>query len=202
MEINSSDLGIWHTVVPTSMGALTLVRDAQAMRGLYYPHHWYLPKQPAFGPRSDDGFDDVIRQLREYLDGQRRDFDLSLDPGGDTVQQRVWTQVRKIAYGETTTYGDLARHLGDAVTPQQVGAAVGRNPLCILIPCHRVVGRGGQLTGYAGGIDRKRRLLQLEHDQGTKMAGTARLALLPPPDTVVRAAHDAAGTTGRELAIS
>ena len=202
MEINSSDLGIWHTVVPTSMGALTLVRDAQAMRGLYYPHHWYLPKQPAFGPRSDDGFDDVIRQLGEYLDGQRRDFDLSLDPRGDTVQQGVWTQVQKIAYGETTTYGDLARHLGDAVTPQQVGAAVGRNPLCILIPCHRVVGRGGQLTGYAGGVDRKRRLLQLEHDQGTKMAGTARLALLPSPDTVVRAAHDAAGTTGRELAIS
>ncbi len=172
MEIKSSDLRIWHTVAQTSMGALTLVRDAKAMRGLYYPHHWYLPKQSAFGPRSEDGFGDVIRQLREYLDGQRRTFDLPLDPRGDNLQQRVWTQVQGIAYGQTTTYGDLARQLGDGVTPQQVGAAVGRNPLCILIPCHRVVGRDGQLTGYAGGIDRKRRLLKLEHDQGAKMTGT------------------------------
>jgi methylated-DNA-[protein]-cysteine S-methyltransferase len=168
MEVNGRDLTMWHTVVPTSMGDLTLVRDAQAMRGLYYPHHWYRPKPWAFGPRSDDGFDDILRQLGEYLDGQRRDFNLPLDPRGDNLQQRVWAQVQGIAYGQTTTYGDLARRLGDGVTPQQIGAAVGRNPLCILIPCHRVVGRDGQLTGYAGGIDRKRRLLQLEQDHGAQ----------------------------------
>jgi methylated-DNA-[protein]-cysteine S-methyltransferase len=180
MRINSSDLTTWHTVVPTSMGELTLVRDAQAMRGLYYPHHWYLPKQFAFGPRSDDGFGDVVRQLGEYLDGKRRDFDLSLDPRGDTLKQRVWAQVQGIAYGETATYGDLARHLGDGVTPQQIGATVGRNPLCILIPCHRVVGRNGQLTGYAGGIGRKRQLLQLELDHGAQTTHSPHQKALMP----------------------
>ena len=100
MEINTDAPTIWHTVVPTSMGALTLVRDAEALRGLYYPHHWYLPNPLRFGPRRADGFDDVIRQLREYLDGQRREFDLSLDPRGDKLQQRVWTQVQRIAYGQ------------------------------------------------------------------------------------------------------
>ena len=95
MEVkSSSDLTIWHTVLPTSVGDLTLVRDPQALRGLYYPHHWYLPKQSTFGPRCDDGFDDVIRQLGEYLGGQRRDFDMSLVPRGDSLQQRVWAQVR------------------------------------------------------------------------------------------------------------
>ena len=81
---------------------------------------------------------------------------------GDEHEERVWSLVRQIPYGETATYGDLARQLGDGTTPQEVGAAVGRNPVCLLVPCHRVVGAGGRLTGYAGGLVRKRFLLDLE----------------------------------------
>jgi methylated-DNA-[protein]-cysteine S-methyltransferase len=152
----------WHTVVPTTLGQLTLVRNRDGLCGLYFPHHWYLPDPATFGPRSDEGFDEAVGQLGEYLGGQRRVFDLAMAPTGDEFQHRVWDLVRRVPYGDTATYGDLARHLGGDVTAQQVGAAVGRNPLCIVVPCHRVVGRDGKLTGYAGGIGRKRHLLELE----------------------------------------
>ncbi|MDX6566026.1 MAG: methylated-DNA-[protein]-cysteine S-methyltransferase [Gaiellales bacterium] len=152
----------WHTAVSTSLGELTLVRDSYALRGVYFPQHWYMPNRAAFGEQVADGFDDASEQLSEYLAGTRRTFDLSLAPRGDELQRRVWKLVQQIAYGQTATYGELARALGGGVTAKQVGAAVGRNPLCILIPCHRVVGSGGKLTGYAGGFQRKRALLELE----------------------------------------
>jgi methylated-DNA-[protein]-cysteine S-methyltransferase len=158
---------VWHTVTPTAIGALTVVRDAQAIRGLYFPHHWYRPDPATFGPRSDDGFADVIAQLGQYLDGRRRVFDLPLAARGDARQRQVWGLIQEIGYGRTATYGDLAARLGDGVTAQEVGATVGRNPLSILIPCHRVVGKGGKLTGYAGGIERKRQLLELEAEHTT-----------------------------------
>ena len=87
---------------------------------------------------------------------------------GDTYQERVWSIVGQIGYGETATYGDLAHRLGGGTTPQEVGAALGRNPLCLLVPCHRVVGAGGKLTGYAGGLARKRFLLDLEAEVATR----------------------------------
>jgi methylated-DNA-[protein]-cysteine S-methyltransferase len=152
----------WHTVVSTMLGELTLVRDANALRGLYFPHHWYRPDPATFGPRRSDGFDEIAGQLDEYLTGQRREFDLPLDPRGDEFQLRVWDLIRQIPYGDTVTYGTLASRLGGDVTAQQVGAAVGRNPLSIVVPCHRVVGASGKLTGYAGGLARKRHLLDLE----------------------------------------
>lgn len=152
----------WHTVVPTALGELTLVRDADALLGLYFPNHWYRPDPVTFGPRRGDGFDEVAGQLGMYLAGERRAFDVALGPRGDEFQRRVWTMVRQVSYGETVTYGALAGRLGGDVTAQQVGAAVGRNPLSILVPCHRVVGAAGKLTGYAGGLARKRHLLDLE----------------------------------------
>jgi methylated-DNA-[protein]-cysteine S-methyltransferase len=152
----------WHTVVPTALGELTLVRDADTLLGLYFPNHWYRPDPVTFGPRRADGFDEAARQLGEYLAGQRREFDLALGPRGEEFQQRVWNLVRQVPYGDTVTYGALAGRLGGDVTAQQVGAAVGRNPLCIVVPCHRVVGAAGKLTGYAGGLARKRHLLDLE----------------------------------------
>jgi methylated-DNA-[protein]-cysteine S-methyltransferase len=155
----------WHTVFPTDLGGLVLVRDAAALRGVYFPRHWHRPNPDAFGPRVDRDFDDVTRQLAEYLAGERRCFEVALAPVGDALQRSVWELVGRIPYGETTTYGDLAAVVGGAVTAQQVGAAVGRNPLSIIVPCHRVVGRNGRLTGYAGGLARKRHLLELEHDQ-------------------------------------
>jgi methylated-DNA-[protein]-cysteine S-methyltransferase len=152
----------WHTVVSTALGELTLVRDADALRGLYFPHHWHLPSPVTFGPRCDDGFAEAVGQLGEYLAGQRHEFDLALAPRGRDFQQRVWNLVGQVPYGDTVTYGALACRLGRDVTAQQVGAAVGRNPLCIFLPCHRVVGAGSKLTGYAGGLARKRYLLDLE----------------------------------------
>jgi methylated-DNA-[protein]-cysteine S-methyltransferase len=152
----------WHTVVSTTLGELTLVRDADALLGLYFPNHWYRPDPVTFGPRRADGFDEAAAQLGEYLAGERRDFELALDPRGDELQQRVWDLVRQVPHGDTVTYGALAGRLGGDVTAQEVGAAVGRNPLCIVVPCHRVVGAAGKLTGYAGGLARKRYLLDLE----------------------------------------
>jgi methylated-DNA-[protein]-cysteine S-methyltransferase len=163
---------MWHTITETRLGCLTLVRDAHGLRGVYFPHHWYLPNPVTFGPQCDDGFDDVIRQLSEYLAGERRHFELALAPVGDPQQLEVWELIARIPYGETTTYGDLAARIGDGLTAQQVGAMVGRNPLSIVVPCHRVVGRNGKLTGYAGGITRKRLLLDLEHEH---VAGTPTL---------------------------
>lgn len=152
----------WHTVAPTALGELILVRDADALLGLYFPDHWYRPNPVTFGPRRDDGFDEAVGQLGEYLAGQRQEFDLATAPHGDGLQQRVWSLVREVPYGDTVTYGALAGRLGGEVTAQQVGAAVARNPLCIVLPCHRVVGAAGKLTGYAGGLARKRYLLDLE----------------------------------------
>jgi methylated-DNA-[protein]-cysteine S-methyltransferase len=167
-----------HTILATRLGDLTVVRNAQAVVGLYFPHHWYRPGPDTFGARTDEGFDEVARQLEEYLAGGRREFDLQLQAAGSEAQRRVWNLVAEIPYGQTITYGGLARRLNGEVTPQQVGADIGRNPLCIVIPCHRVVGSNGQLTGYAGGLERKRALLELE-----------RLTLGP-------AAHEALVTVG------
>jgi methylated-DNA-[protein]-cysteine S-methyltransferase len=151
---------IRHTVLATRLGDLTLVRDDDGLTGLYFPHHWGRP-DPATGPRDDAGFDDVAAQLGEYLDGARREFDLPLSPRGSELDHAVWTMIAAVGYGQRTSYGEIASGL-DGVTAQEVGAATGRNPLCILIPCHRVVGATGRLTGYAGGLRRKRALLDLE----------------------------------------
>jgi methylated-DNA-[protein]-cysteine S-methyltransferase len=155
----------WHTVVPTDVGDLTIVKDETGLRGIYFPHHWHLPNPDTFGPRLDRGFENVTRQLDQYLAGERRHFELELASVGDEFQHSVWSLVARIPYGDTTTYGDLAARIGGGVTAQEIGAAVGRNPLSIVVPCHRVVGRNGKLTGYAGGLARKRHLLELEHDQ-------------------------------------
>jgi methylated-DNA-[protein]-cysteine S-methyltransferase len=151
-----------HAVLATGLGDLTVVRHGHAVVGLYFPHHWYRPDPIAFGPRVDVGFDDVRQQLDEYLSGHRESFDLELQPRGDLLQHRVWDLVALVPYGQTTTYGAIARRLSCDVTAQQIGGAVGRNPLSILIPCHRVIGSAGKLTGYAGGLERKRQLLDLE----------------------------------------
>jgi methylated-DNA-[protein]-cysteine S-methyltransferase len=155
-----------HTVVGSPLGDLTLVADDGSLTGLYFRHHWYRPDPASFGPRDDTGYGDVTRQLGEYFAGERTEFDLPLDPRGDGFQQLVWKLISRIPYGQTTSYGDLARQLGDGVLAKDVGQAVGRNPLSVIVPCHRVVGKDGQLTGYAGGLGRKRFLLDLEKRAG------------------------------------
>jgi methylated-DNA-[protein]-cysteine S-methyltransferase len=154
---------IAHTKLATSLGELTVVREGGALTGLYFPRHWPRPDRASFGPCADAGFEDVARQLGEYLAGERSTFELPLKANGTEFDRRVWELIAEIPYGQTTTYGDLARELGTGTDPRDVGAAVGRNPLSILISCHRVIGSTGKLTGYAGGLERKRALLQIEH---------------------------------------
>ena len=151
-----------HAVIATRLGELTVVRDGGSLTGLYFPRHWPRPDRATVGACTDGGFEEIARQLDEYLAGERSTFDLPVEARGTEFQRRVWDLITLVPYGQTTTYGDLARRLGEDVSPQDVGAAVGRNPLCILIPCHRVIGSTGKLTGYAGGLDRKRALLEIE----------------------------------------
>jgi methylated-DNA-[protein]-cysteine S-methyltransferase len=155
-----------HTRVTSTLGDLTLVADGDALTGLYFPHHWYRPPEEAFGrfvaAATDPLFADVAAQLTGYLAGERTSFDIHTAASGDAFQNQVWAMLDEIPYGGTTTYGMLAEQLGDKLLAQRVGQAVGRNPLSIIVPCHRVVGADGRLTGYAGGMRRKKFLLDLE----------------------------------------
>jgi methylated-DNA-[protein]-cysteine S-methyltransferase len=159
-----------HTTVDTPVGTLTVVGAETGLVGLYFDEHRHLPDPTGFGPVSQDGvglsdFVEVERQLGGYFAGERRSFDLPLAPRGNDFQVRVWALLRDIPFGETRSYGQLAIALGGVGLARAVGAANGLNPLSIVVPCHRVVGSGGALVGYAGGLDRKRFLLGLEADQ-------------------------------------
>jgi methylated-DNA-[protein]-cysteine S-methyltransferase len=175
-EVPVAAAAVTHATIGSSLGELTVEARDGVVTGLYFPHHWHLPDRASFGASRDvadgDVFDDVRRQLGEYLAGERREFDLPVDLAGSAFQRRVWDRLAAIPYGTTVSYGQLARELGDGVTAQEVGAAVGRNPVSIIIPCHRVVGATGKLTGYAGGLDRKRALLEIER-AGALRAGRA-----------------------------
>jgi methylated-DNA-[protein]-cysteine S-methyltransferase len=151
-----------HTTFETPLGELTLVADAGTLTGVYYPGHWTRPDPAGFGERSDRGFEEAEEQLAEYFAGERTTFALTTALAGDGFQRTVWDLIARIPYGQTTTYGELARELGDPTLARAVGGAVGHNPLSVIVPCHRVVGKGGKLTGYAGGLRRKRFLLDLE----------------------------------------
>jgi methylated-DNA-[protein]-cysteine S-methyltransferase len=155
-----------HAIIDSPIGPLTLVRDDDGLTGLYFPGHWTHPDQTSFGPQvdpSDDhGFDAAIAQLTEYFAGQRREFDLPLNPRGSEKARQVWKLLAEIPYGQTTTYGTLAGRVGGGISPRAIGGFVGHNPLSIFIACHRVVGSTGKLTGYAGGLHRKQYLLELE----------------------------------------
>lgn len=163
-----------HTVIDSPLDELTLVADDDALTGLYFRHHWRRPRAHEFGQRMDADadplFSRVRRQLIEYLNGDRTRFDLPTAARGDDLQHRVWALLTHIPYGGTTSYGDLAATLGEGTTAWQVGQAVGRNPLSIVVPCHRVVGRDGRLTGYAGGLKRKQCLLELEEPERARAA--------------------------------
>jgi methylated-DNA-[protein]-cysteine S-methyltransferase len=155
-------MSVRHTVIDSPVGPLTLVGDGSALIGLYFDGHLRTPRLVDRGPRSDDGFDAVTGQLGEYFAGTRREFDVALAPRGSAFEKQVWALLTKIPYGETRTYGQLAAALGDPGAAQAVGNANGWNPISVVVPCHRVVGTSGGLTGYAGGLARKRFLLSLE----------------------------------------
>jgi methylated-DNA-[protein]-cysteine S-methyltransferase len=164
-----------HTTIETPLGELTLTARDGVMSGVYFPGHWYPPSPAKLGARTELGFEQAERQLAEHLAGERDAFELPTSADGNAFQRRVWELIAAIPYGETTTYGELARTLGDATLARAVGAAVGRNPLSVIVPCHRVVGTDGKLTGYAGGLERKRFLLELEGAAVVSEQAVARL---------------------------
>ncbi|MFI5590242.1 methylated-DNA--[protein]-cysteine S-methyltransferase [Amycolatopsis sp. NPDC051758] len=155
-------MSVRHTVIDSPIGPLTLVGEGAALLGLYFDGHLRTPRLTDHGPRVDDGFEAVEKQLGEYFAGTRREFDLELAPRGSAFERQVWALLTKIPFGETRTYGQLAAELGDPGAAQAVGNANGWNPISVIVPCHRVVGTSGSLTGYAGGLTRKRFLLSLE----------------------------------------
>jgi methylated-DNA-[protein]-cysteine S-methyltransferase len=157
-----STMSVTHTVVDSPIDELTLVADGDTLTGLFFTGRPHEPKPEALGERTDEGFTEVRRQLAEYFAGTRTGFDLPLAARGTEFEHQVWDLLAKIPYGETRSYGDLARELGDPALAQAVGWANGRNPVSVIVPCHRVIGADGRLTGYAGGLDRKRYLLELE----------------------------------------
>jgi methylated-DNA-[protein]-cysteine S-methyltransferase len=152
------------------LGPMLLVASERGLAGVYFDRQKHLPRQRAEWRRDPANplLARAKRQLEEYFAGRRRTFDLPLDPQGTPFQCAVWKAIAGVAYGETINYGELARRAGFPGSARAAGAATGRNPVGVIVPCHRIVGADGSLTGYAGGLARKRALLRLE-------AGTADL---------------------------
>ncbi len=142
------------------VGQLLLTATDDTLTGLYLPREERAP-DPAW-QEGGRFLDEVQRQLRAYFAGQRQAFDMPLDPAGTAWQRRVWAELARIPYGETISYGELARRAEHPSAIRAAGAANGRNPISIVIPCHRVIGADGRLTGYSGGLDAKRWLLTHE----------------------------------------
>ena len=146
------------TMADTPVGPLLLTSDGTSLTRLLFA----AEPDPAWSTEPCDLLDRAATQLREYFAGERTAFDLPLEPAGTPFQKATWLALREIPYGETINYGQLALRVGNANASRAVGLANGRNPISIVVPCHRVIGANGSLTGYGGGLDRKRLLLDLE----------------------------------------
>ena len=157
-----------YTHIDSPLGELLLVGDRHALHGLHMQEGRTAVSVDPEWREADEPFADVRAQLSEYFAGERRDFDVPLAMEGTSFQRHVWGALRGIPYGQTTTYGELAHRLNMPSASRAVGLANGRNPIAVIVPCHRVIGSDGSLTGYGGGLERKRLLLELE---------TARVAL-------------------------
>lgn len=163
-----------HTVIDSPIGPLTLVATDGVLSGLYMENHTPAPDPANFGERSDAGFATTVEQLAEYFDGRRTEFTIATAAHGNDFQHRVWALMSAIPYGRTSTYGQVAAQLGRTSLARAVGGASARNPLSIIVPCHRMIGAGGSLTGYAGGVGRKRFLLDLESRRDGRPAPAGR----------------------------
>ena len=162
-----------HKTMSSPVGTLTLVATDEGLAGILWENDWPNRAPLRVGARDDSHpvLIEAERQLNEYFSGRRREFALELDVEGTPFQRKVWNALRTIPFGETRSYGDIARQIGNPGAMRAVGAANGRNPVSIVVPCHRVIGSTGKLTGFGGGLDAKARLLALEG------AGTAQLAV-------------------------
>jgi O-6-methylguanine DNA methyltransferase len=150
----------------TPIGTLLIAGDERAIRRIEFPRDGTAGKPEAGWTESARGpVGDAVRQLREYFSGKRTDFNLPLEPQGTAFQRGVWKRLEEIPYGETISYGELAKRVGNPKASRAVGAANGQNPIPIVIPCHRVIGANGKLTGFGGGLPTKEKLLELEKGQ-------------------------------------
>ena len=161
----------WYDIIETPLGRLFVGGSAEAVHRVDFVTERRdedelrarLERESGEEPRRDDeAASEATRQLREYFDGERRSFELPLAARGTDFQRRVWSELKKIPHGRTRSYGEIAEAIGQPTASRAVGAANGRNPISIVVPCHRVIGASGALTGYAGGMDRKRWLLNHE----------------------------------------
>ncbi len=151
-----------YTVIDSPLGELLVTGDAAGLTGLYLPTGKHPRSVQAGWSRDDAAFAEVRAQLAEYFAGTRRDFDLPLNAAGSAFQKRVWSALVAIPYGETTSYGRIAAAVASPDAARAVGLANGQNPISVVVPCHRVIGADGSLTGYGGGLDAKRWLLSHE----------------------------------------
>ncbi|MBK6486937.1 MAG: methylated-DNA--[protein]-cysteine S-methyltransferase [Gemmatimonadetes bacterium] len=165
------------TTMPSPLGELLLTGDGRHLTGLFMSPHAHAPEQQPSWVRDDAAFVDAVRQLNEYFEGRRVTFEIPLAPDGTEFQRRVWMALRDIPFAQTVSYGDIAREIGNPKGVRAVGLANGRNPISIIVPCHRVIGSNGSLTGYGGGLDRKQWLLAHEARTagllGTPLGGAA-----------------------------
>lgn len=160
--LHNIDMGNVQRSFASPIGPLRAVSDGEALIGLYMPDH---RREPAPVTDGDDAvLRETERQLAAYFSGESQGFDLPLRPKGTPFQVRVWEELRKIPHGESISYAELARRVGQPSAVRAVASANARNPVSIVVPCHRVIGANGKLTGYAGGLDAKRFLLELERE--------------------------------------
>ena len=152
----------WYTTIASPIGELLLKSDGESVSGLYMHKHKRGATPTREWKRDDAALKQSSAQLRAYFAGELREFELPLAPEGTPFQQRVWRALCDIPFGETISYGELARRIGQPTASRAVGLANGRNPISIVVPCHRVIGTDGSLTGYGGGLARKRWLLAHE----------------------------------------
>jgi methylated-DNA-[protein]-cysteine S-methyltransferase len=154
-----------HVIVDSPIGPLTLVAADGLLTGLYMDAQRHRPADEIVGTPGEENaepFASAADQLAAYFAGQLTEFDLPLAAAGTNFQRTVWAALQQIPYGETWSYGQLATKIGNAAAVRAVGLANGRNPIAVIVPCHRVIGADGSLTGYGGGLERKRYLLDLE----------------------------------------
>lgn len=160
-----------HMVFDSPLGLLTAVENSTGLQAVYMAEHKRRPALETLGAAVQASGSPVLAQtaaeLAGYFSGDLREFSVPLAPCGSDFQQRVWAALRTIPFGEVRSYGELAAHLGDRSMAQAVGSANARNPISIIIPCHRVLGSAGSLVGYAGGLERKQFLLELENPART-----------------------------------